>query len=282
MTRIAIASCCKIGGQKSVKDQPVWSTIQALQPDLLLLLGDNVYMRQTGPRWQLAHLKQMYEEQLAEPHFAALIGTVPYMVTWDDHDFGPNDSRGDTERDRPFRLRSRNLFHAAWQGAINSNRPKVYCSYEIGQVKVILLDGRYYRTDCRSPARRTILGRDQEDWLRNELQHNLKYTVVGCGTPLGGDPQYKDSWAAYPEAHARLRELLGETNNLVYVSGDVHFNKLTKHPEGFFEVTSSGVARIEQGQTASSENFAILDFKATSASVSFHGLSKGGESKRII
>lgn len=282
MTRIAIASCCKIGGQKSVKNQTVWAKIQAQQPELLLLLGDNVYMRQTGPRWQLDHLKQMYDEQLAEPHFAALIGAVPYMATWDDHDFGPNDSRGDTERDRPYRLRSRKLFHAAWQGAINGNRPKVYCSHAIGKVKVILLDGRYYRTDCRSPSRRTILGKEQEDWLRDELQHDLKYTLVGCGTPLGGSPQYKDSWAAYPEAHARLRALLGGAKKLVYVSGDIHRNKLTEHPEGFFEVTSSGVARIEQGQAASSDNFAILDFKAASASVRLHGIASNGQSQRII
>ena len=44
MTKIAIASCCKIQIQPV---QPAWSRIKAENPDLLLLLGDNVYMKQT-------------------------------------------------------------------------------------------------------------------------------------------------------------------------------------------------------------------------------------------
>gem|GEM_PF-3766170 len=95
-------------------------------------------------------------------------------------------------------------------------------------------------------------------------------------------PEAAGHSAANALFHRRQCELLGETDNLVYVSGDVHFNKLTKHPEGFFEVTSSVVARLEQGQTASSENFANLDFNAASTKVRSFGLSNGGQSKRII
>jgi phosphodiesterase/alkaline phosphatase D-like protein len=57
MTKIAIASCCKISGQNSVENQIAWQKIESEQPDLLLLAGDNVYMRQTGERWQLEQLK---------------------------------------------------------------------------------------------------------------------------------------------------------------------------------------------------------------------------------
>ncbi len=89
MTRIAIASCCKI---QNVGDQPVWSEIEEHDPDLLLLLGDNVYM--PNSRWDHGFMEQRYKEQFAEPHFASLIQKVPFLATWDDHDFGINDSRG--------------------------------------------------------------------------------------------------------------------------------------------------------------------------------------------
>ncbi len=125
MTRIAFASYRKIAGRRSVAEQPIWKSIHDAQPDLLLLLGDNVHVKQVGPRRQLDHLNQMYAQPLAKPHFAALIAAVPCMAIWDDHDFGPNDSRGDTDQDRPFRDKSRRLFHMAWKTAVNGNRPRV-------------------------------------------------------------------------------------------------------------------------------------------------------------
>ena len=39
--RIAFASCAKIQDRD---EQPVWTAIRAAEPDVLLLLGDNVYV----------------------------------------------------------------------------------------------------------------------------------------------------------------------------------------------------------------------------------------------
>ncbi|MFN3229321.1 MAG: hypothetical protein ACK41P_05650, partial [Asticcacaulis sp.] len=39
LTRIAFGSCAK-----QSKDQPIWDAIAAQKPDLMLMLGDNVYL----------------------------------------------------------------------------------------------------------------------------------------------------------------------------------------------------------------------------------------------
>ena len=39
--KIAAASCAKV---QSLPDQPAWAEIQAERPDVLLLLGDNIYL----------------------------------------------------------------------------------------------------------------------------------------------------------------------------------------------------------------------------------------------
>jgi len=88
MTRIAIASCCRIQWQRR---QPARRAIAKAKPDLVLLLGDNVYMREykDPARWDHVHLENRYCEQFREPDFRALTDTTPFMATWDDHDFGP-------------------------------------------------------------------------------------------------------------------------------------------------------------------------------------------------
>ena len=270
MTKIAIASCCKIRGHKHQKVQTAWADIEAESPDLLLLLGDNVYMKQPGPRWKLDNLDEMYQLQFKEPHFASLIEKVPFMAIWDDHDFGPNDSRGASERDKSYRSRSRRIFHKHMSRSINNNRPKVYCSHVIDDIKVIMLDVRYYRTDIARVKRPTILGDKQENWLRDQLDHPHKYTVVGSGTCLTKGGKY-DKWSAYKDAYARLKDMLDKVPKLIFMAGDLHTNKFLTHGR-FFEVISSGVGRIEGGKPLN--NYGIIDFKRSVVKVSLRGRHK--------
>lgn len=268
MTKIAIASCSKIGGAKYTiqKIQPAWKSIEDERPDIVVLLGDIVYMRQSGPRWQLDQLDLQYQEQFKESNFSSLIASVPFMATWDDHDFGPNNACGDTDEDRPFRARSRRLFHQHMKKAINNNRPEVYCSHVVGDVKIILLDGRYYRTGLQHPSP-TILGAVQEQWLARELNHGHKYTVVGCGTCLThGDPN--DKWQAYTQAYVRLQNMLAAVPRLLYVSGDIHENKFVSHGN-FHEVISSGVGRQENRRVLN--NYGIIDFRAAKVNIQLRG-----------
>ena len=105
MTRIAITSCCR---GHSFDEQPVWADIEEEKPDLLLLLGDQIYMN--NHEWRHWELDKYYQMQLAEPHFAWLIEKVPFLATWDDHDFGPNDARGAVGSGPANRRKSRNRF----------------------------------------------------------------------------------------------------------------------------------------------------------------------------
>ncbi len=277
-TRIAFASCSKIDGQKKQLIQPAWSRIAQAKPDLLLLLGDNVYMRQGGPvRWDFKQLGETYQNQFSEPNFLGLIGKVPYMATWDDHDFGPNDSRGDTSDGRPNRIKSRNLFHKYHSAAINANRPNVYCSHVVGDVKIIMLDGRFFRTDRRQ-SEPTILGAKQEAWLQKELQHGLKYTVVCSGSCLtqGGET---DSWLAYPKARQRLLGILSAVPRVLFLSGDIHRNKFASI-HGFHEVISSSVARTEDDGPR--ENFGVIDFLSNQVRVELQSLRPADRVSRTI
>ena len=116
--KIAFASCMDA---IRVPEQPVWTKIQAEQPDVLMLLGDQIYMDWGDlgeSNWKQAILRggnsgtealnayaiemhSRYAMQWGVESFRNLIrnfiatkGANNLLVTWDDHDFAWNNSLG--------------------------------------------------------------------------------------------------------------------------------------------------------------------------------------------
>ncbi|MDJ0739823.1 MAG: alkaline phosphatase D family protein [Gammaproteobacteria bacterium] len=243
--RIAFASCAKI--QKRPR-QPAWKRIEKARPDLLLLLGDNVYGGTLSLSWKQYHKKldKRYRQQFAEKHFKHLVARVPLHATWDDHDFAKgNDVKGAEVKVR-HKDRSRALFHRHMH--CSTNLPEVYHAFTLGDVKFIMLDGRYYREPTAPSA--SILGAEQERWLERELQHEQRYTVVCSGSCLtkGGE-----RWERYAQYYSRFLDLARDSRRLLFLAGDIHKNRLVAH-DGFFELISSGVGRGKR------DNYGIVDF----------------------
>ena len=97
ITRIAVGSCIR-----QDKPQPIWQAVTAFAPDVLLLLGDNVY----GDTEDMAVLREKYGRLAANAGFAALRAQVPIIAVWDDHDFGADDAG----REYPLRRESQQVF----------------------------------------------------------------------------------------------------------------------------------------------------------------------------
>ena len=250
--KIAFASCTKIQNQP---EQPVWTTILAQSPDHLLLLGDNVYSPNlTGNQKKL---EKRYRQQFVERNFRNLIQRVPYNAIWDDHDFGRNDIKGATV-DLEYKNRSRDLFHHYMN--CSTNLPHVYHSFVKGEVKFIMLDVRYYREKHARPDA-TVLGREQELWLEQELNHTSKFTVVCSGSCLTEGTEKLEAYDLY---YPRLRELLKNRGRVLFLAGDVHENKLVEH-DGFYEVISSGAGRDNLN------NYGMLEYRSDSVVISLVG-----------
>ena len=125
LTRIAFGSCNHQG-----RSQHMWSKIGAQNPDIFLAIGDNVY-GDVGYQGEadLSSFINAYKQQATYPEFQALRSQVPMLATWDDHDFGPNDSGGAFA----FKEWSEQLFESFWRSsnAVKS-RPGIYDSMIAG------------------------------------------------------------------------------------------------------------------------------------------------------
>jgi alkaline phosphatase D len=146
LSRIAFGSCAS-----EARPQPIWAAIAATKPELLLMLGDNIY----ADTRDMDVMRAKYARLAAMPGFKALRESVPILATWDDHDLGVDDGGSDY----PKKVESQRIFLDFFGDPEDSprrKRPGVYDARVFGpegrRVQVIMLDTRYFRS---SPLRRS-------------------------------------------------------------------------------------------------------------------------------
>ena len=96
VTRIAFGSCAK-----QWEPQPIWNAVAELNPDLFLLIGDAIYGDWHGdkPFTQTRESLEADCEKLAEkPDFSEFRTQVPFLATWDNHDYGSHNGGADFEQ----------------------------------------------------------------------------------------------------------------------------------------------------------------------------------------
>jgi alkaline phosphatase D len=127
----------------------------------------------------------------------------------------------------------------------------IYCSYLLGpaepQIKVILLDERYHRTEPGPYG--DILGEAQWAWLESELKRSMAVIHLVCSSiQVIPSEQPYDKWADFPKSRHRLLSLLRETKpkGLILISGDRHLAEMSRLDDSglgypLYEITSSGL-----------------------------------------
>ena len=226
-TRIAFGSCADIDDSTAL----VWRQIARQSPDALVLLGDTPYIDST----ELSAQRARHRAFASVDSFEALTATIPTIATWDDHDFGRNDTDGrlpGREQSRRAFLEYRPLEHAG-QGVDG-----LFTSFRSGPVEVFLLDARWFAKTEPSrddPTKPTLLGEMQWKWVEETLRAStapVKVFASGMVWNSRVRPLKPDYWGAYPHEFMRFQRLIRETKatGVVLVSGDVHRSRVVVHP----------------------------------------------------
>lgn len=274
LSRIAFGSC-----NHHLAPQHMWQQIAAQNPEIFLMIGDNVY-GDTG--WDadadLESLRSAYAAQAAHREFTEFRARVPMMVTWDDHDYGLNDAGGAF----PFKRWAEELFTTFWGSSDEVRaRPGVYESRIFGpegqRVQIIMLDTRYFRSNLKradwsrtraplggyvpndDPAA-TVLGDVQWRWLEQELARPADLRVLVSSTQVLTEAHQFEGWTNFPLERARLLKMLEgrSASGLVILTGD-------RHSGGIYKDTApSGAGEIWEF-TSSSLNLAFGDVEQNTA-----------------
>src|ERR1700730_4174871 len=177
LQRIAFGSC-----SRDYRPQPIWKAIRECKPDLWVWLGDIVY----GSAANLPDLARRYRNEKNQPDYKALREQCRVVGVWDDNDYGVSDGG----KDNPNKVESQRLLLDFLDEPPESPRRKqagVFVAYTFGppgrRVKIILLDGRYYREN--PGVRSDMLGAEQWQWLEQQLTgSDADVNFIGSGIPV--------------------------------------------------------------------------------------------------
>ncbi|MEZ6015859.1 MAG: alkaline phosphatase D family protein [Planctomycetota bacterium] len=223
--KLALGSCA------ASEPSSVWSTIMLAGAEGLVLLGDTPYIDSTD----LNVAREKHRRFLEVPELACLARTLPVWGTWDDHDFGKNDSDGTL----PGKAEARRAF-VEYRAHVNDGDGEggVYTSFRRGPIEVFLLDARWFARTAPVSAtdpRPTLLGEAQWQWLfHGLLASTAPFKVIASGM-IWDDKENSESddWGSYPYERERLERFIGEyvIPGVVLVGGDIHVSRHLRYPE---------------------------------------------------
>ena len=261
--KIAYGSC-----SNQILPQVMWPAINENKPDLWIWMGDIIYMDSDS----LEITKEAYDIQKNNADYLMLRDSTEIIGIWDDHDYGMNDGG----KEWSVKDQKKELMFDFLDEPENSPRRSydgVYISYDYflkgnHSVKIILLDGRYFRdTLTYSPVKGrrydpnpygqgTLLGDEQWKWLEKELKNSkADLNIIVSGIQVLSEEHGFESWGGnFPHERDKLYELLKSTKakNVLFLSGDRHIAEVSKteiigldYP--IYDITSSGLTHSYEG-----------------------------------
>lgn len=236
---VAIGSCAYINEPKY--DRPgrpyggeygIFGSIHRMRPDVMLWLGDNTYLREAD-WYSTTGIQGRYTHSRSVPELQPLLASAHHYATWDDHDYGPNDS------DRSFlhKDKTRQAFTDFWANptyGVPGASEGIATQFLWNDVHFFLMDNRWYRTpnNCQSCDPKVYFGKEQIDWLVESLIHSkASFKVIATGGQvLSSAEVYENYINLNREERAYLLKRIAqeEIKNVVFVTGDRHHTELSK------------------------------------------------------
>lgn len=224
--RLAISSCAK----EDAGSRAVWKRMAEENVDAVVLIGDTPYIDSTD----LAIQTRRHQEFAAVPEYQELLRSRPCWWTWDDHDFGGNDTSGLL----PGKENSRLAFtRYRPQASFGDGQEGIYTSFRYGPVEVFMLDARWFSMTAASyasPTKPTLLGQAQWQWLQEKLlASTASFKLLACGM-IWDDKENKelDDWGSYMHERKALEKFIGDHQipGVIYIGGDIHASRVLKYP----------------------------------------------------
>ena len=220
--------------------------------EFMIWTGDNWYWREPDYS-SISGLWYRPSHDRATPEMQKLLGSMHHYATWDDHDFGPNDSNWSFE----YKDIALEIFKAYWGNHSygEAANPGVYNKFYWGDAAFFLMDNHYYRDaaglDQDHYPNKTQWGRHQLEWLKQSLLSakklkHFRFLFIATGNQMLQTAPFGEPHELYRREREELMDFIveNEITGVVFLTGDVHHSAMYRRQLGdanqwVYEITSS-------------------------------------------
>lgn len=266
----ATGSCAYINEERFDRSGPgyggdyrIFETMASLNPDMMLWLGDNIYLRtpDVGSRSGIHH---RYTHTRQVPELQKLLVTCPNYAIWDDHDYGPNDA------DRSFIHKDWTLeaFKLFWGNPSYGipGQEGITSQFTFGDADFFLMDNRYYRSNYHlSNSEHQIWGEEQVDWLIEALKYSkAPFKFVATGGQFLSDAALYENHAQYETERQEVLSRIAreKIKGVVFLTGDRHHTELSKTTMNgidLYDLTASPLTSTSYDHSAEPNTLRVED-----------------------
>lgn len=242
--KIAVISC--VDDRYTTVQAQRWKSVFEQSPDMLFMIGDNVYVDISQSPITENDIWRRYQETRQNIDLYKLKTLIPVFATWDDHDYGQNNG----DETFPLKTAAKSIFQAFFPSADSKNiqkGPGVSLHFEHNKHHFLFLDDRSFRS-AKNAKPETHFGKEQEDWILKTISKNKGvFWLISGDQFFGGYHHFESYEGNHPESFKKFIDSLSLKKKIVvFVSGDRHIAELMKIPKkklGYttYELTSSAL-----------------------------------------
>jgi len=206
-----------------------------------------------------------------DENYQKMASRFPVMATWDDHDYGKDNSDGVY----PYKEEAKKVFKENYPAyPFEDEEGGIYYRFSISDVDVFVLDARWYRAPMQDEEgeEKRMLGDEQLNWLLNGLKESKATVKIVFSSvsfnDYGGDTSSGrggfDSWMGYTFERDKILSFIEENQiqGVLVFSGDQHYP--SAHILNW-NAPLNAVSRSETGVEYSLHDLgaAVFDFSAS-------------------
>ncbi len=235
--KFAFGSCTYVNEEKN--DRPgkgygseyeIFTALHKENVDFMIWGGDNTYLRE--PDWgSRSGIMHRYTHTRSLPEMQPLLAGVHNYATWDDHDFGLNDSDY-TFHNKDITTEAFQLFWHSQNTNLIEGSNNVVSTFLWGDAQFFMLDNRTFRQAQDYEAEnKSYFGEKQVQWLIESLvSSKAPFKFVVAGGQILNESAIFENYATYKEERKRVLEAIKKQNieGVIFLTGDRHHSVITK------------------------------------------------------
>lgn len=217
-------------GKPYGSDFEIFDQMAQEDAEVMLWIGDNWYYREVDfdAEQNLLH-RAMRDRQ--QSFIQPVLHKFANYATWDDHDFGPNNSGAEFI----FKHKALDIFKKFWANPSYGmpEQEGVFTRVAYNDVEYFLLDNRYNKSheNAKDGPEKIYYGKKQLDWLKNSLLNSnapFKF-IVGGGQMLNDHHDY-EGWDKYRYERDPFIQWLDDNKitGVIFLSGDKHHTEMLR------------------------------------------------------